>query len=560
MEKLLKTVTLMILGISFMTVVPACSGDDNQDSSNDSANVTEESKLEQVVNLAKEEKIATMDPTLAVDQVAQQFISMTTEGLYRLDEKGNKVPGIAKDEDISEDGMTWTFHLRDDAEWENGDPVIADDFVYAWKRAVDPDTGSEYAYLMDGVVENAEAINGGDKEVSDLGIEAEDDETLIVTLEEAVPYFDSLISFGIFNSPLNEKFVEDAGEDYGTSSEQLLSNGPYKIIDWENTSDSWKLEKNEDYWDADEITIEEFNYNVIKDNQLSIDMYEKGDIDRTTLSSDLVDQYSSEADYVSTPQASVFYLKMNQGRSEALGNLNIRKAITHAFDKEALVNSILNDGSIAANGLIPEKFSTHPDSDEDFRDINGDLVTFDPDKAQEYWEKGLEELGEDSVELEYLSGDGDDSDYIAEYMANQLEKNLSGLSISIRQVPGKQLTQLDKSKDYDLQFTGWAPDYQDPFTFLGMWITDENTNKMDYSVEEYDDLLAKTQNELATKPAERYDGLLEAEKILLQDEAAIAPVYQRAKAKLVSPKMQGVIVNAVGSEYEYKWAEIVDEN
>lgn len=555
-----KRLLLLVVGIGLFILASACSGEDEDDTSSSKSNEdSQDNKQEQVANLTKGEQITTMDPSMAVDQVSNQFLSMTTEGLYRLDEKGNKVPGIAKEDNVSNDGLTWTFHLREDATWENGDPVTANDFVYAWQRAINSETGSEYGpYLMNGVVKNAKAISKDEKDVSELGIKAKDDYTLVATLEKPIPYFESLISFGIFNWPMNEQFVEESGDNYGTSSEHILSNGPYKLTDWESTSDSWSLEKNESYWDASEVSIEKFNYDVATDPQLLVDLYKKGEIDRAKLSSDLVDQYQSNKDYVATPQASVFYLKMNQKRTDALGNTNIRKAISRAFDKEALTDNILNNGSIAANGLVPKKFSAHPESGEDFRDINGDLVTYDVEKAQKYWEKGLNEIGKDKVKLEYLSGDGGDSQYISEYMANQLEKNLPGLSITIKRVPLEQLTKLDKRMDYDLQFTGWAPDYQDPFTFLGMWITDENTNKMGYSVEKYDKLLARTQSELATKPVERYDALLKAEKILLEEEAAIAPVYQSAKAKLVSPKLKGVITNAVGPEYEYKWAEITE--
>ncbi|WHX26534.1 peptide ABC transporter substrate-binding protein [Virgibacillus halodenitrificans] len=552
MHRLLKTFFVFIVLISIGVIGVAC--DNSTNTSEDGDKTSKDNK--QVVNLTKSEQITTMDLTLANDQVSNQFLSMTTEGLYRLDEKGEKVPGIATKSEVSDDGLKWTFHLRDNAEWENGDPVTAHDFVYAWQRAINPDTGSEYGpYLMNGVVKNAKSISGGKKKVSALGIEAKDDHTLVATLEKPIPYFESLISFGIFNWPLNEKFVEKSGDNYGTSSEYLLSNGPYKLKEWESTSDSWKLEKNASYWDAEEVSIEEFNYNVAKDNQLIVDLYEKGEIDRAELSSDLVDQFQSREDFDTTPEASVFYLKMNQQRTKALGNRNIRKAISRAFDKEALVNNILNNGSIAANGLVPKKFSTHPESGKDFREINGDLVSYDAEKAKKLWEKGLQEIGKETVELEYLSGDSGDSKFISEYMANQLEKNLPGLSITIKRVPLEQLTTLDKSMDYDLQFTGWAPDYQDPFTFLGMWITDENTNKMGYSVEKYDEILSKTQNELATKPVERYEALLEAEEILF-DTAAVAPVYQTASAKLISPKLNGVITNAVGPEYEYKWAEI----
>ncbi|HLR63319.1 MAG TPA: peptide ABC transporter substrate-binding protein [Lentibacillus sp.] len=557
MKKFTKTVWLFVLSFVLLITLAACSDEKaDKDSENEAGN-EEAGKPEQTLDLVKDEQITTMDLTKATDQVSLQFISMTTEGLFRRGKDGEKKPGIATKSSVSEDGLKWTFHLREDAKWENGDPVTAHDFVYAWRRAIDPEIGSEYGpYLMNGVVKNAEAISNGEKDVDELGVKADGDHTLIATLEQPVAYFDSLAMFGIFNYPLNKDFVEKAGDDYGTSSENLLANGPYKLTEWESTSNSWKLVKNEKYWDADEVTIEEFNYNVASDSQMVVDLYEKGDIDRAKLSSDLVDKYRSREEFVTVPESSVYYLKMNQEGSEALANKNIRKAISRAFDKESLVNNIFNDGSIASNGLVPKEFSYHPENGKDFRKINGDLVTYNAEKAKEYWEKGLNEIGEESVELEYLSGDSGDSKNVSEYLANQLEKNLPGLTIKIKRVPLEQLTSLDKSMDYDLQFTGWAPDYQDPYTFLGMWKTGENTNKMGYSDEQYDRLLAKTQNELATKAAKRYEALLKAEKVLL-DDAALAPVYQKATAKLVSPKIKGAITNAVGPKYEYKWAEVV---
>src|SRR5699024_1593886 len=257
--------------------------------------------------------------------------------------------------------------------------------------------------------------------------------------------------------------------------------------------------------------------------------------------------------YEVIPQTSVFYLKMNQTRNEALENTNIRAAISRAFDKQALVDQILNNGSLVANGLVPANFAPMPGSGEDFREVSGDLVEYDVEKDQEYWEKGLEELETDTVELEFLAGDTETAKTMNEYIVNQLETNLEGLDLTLKQVPFEQKLDLDTSMDYDIQLSGWGPDYLDPYTFLNLWLTDGGNNLMGYSNPEYDELLAETMGELAQDNEARYENFLEAEKILFED-AAIAPVYQESLALLISPKVEGVFVNPFGPTYEYKLA------
>lgn len=556
--KLSKLSLLFSLGLLLSVFTVACSGEESggEDATETTADKEGTEEVEQVLNLTNGDQIPTMDVSMATDQYAFRFLGMTTEGLYRLDENAEPTEGIAVDHEVSDDGLTWTFNLREDAEWENGDPVTAHDFVYAWRRAVDPDTGSEYGpFMMNGVIKNAEEVNSGEMDVEELGVKAEDDHTLVVELAKPIPYFESLTTFGTFY-PLNEEFVEEKGDDYATNSDNLLANGPFKMEDWDSTADSWTLVKNDNYWDADTVKIEKINYDVVKDPQVDVDLYEKGEIDRAGLSADNVDKYISHEDFVATPSSSVFYIKMNQTRNEALANVNIRKAISRAFDKEALVDTILNNGSLAANGLIPREFSVHPESGEDFRDLNGDLVEFDADEAQEYWEKGLDELGTDSVELEFLADDGETAKEMNEYLKNQLETNLPGLTVNLKQIPFEQRLDLDTNMDYDLQLSGWGPDYQDPYTFLGLWVTDGENNKMGFSSDEYDELLEKTTDELATEPEKRYEALLEAEKVLFE-EAAIAPVFQKSVAQLISPRMEGVFMNPFGPDYEYKWAEVV---
>ncbi|RKQ35875.1 peptide ABC transporter substrate-binding protein [Oceanobacillus halophilus] len=549
---------LLVLGL-LLIVLTACGGQSEEsDESGESADNSSETAEggEQILHLLNAEIIPSMDSSMATDSYAFQFLGATMEGLYRLDEDANPVEGIATEHEVSEDGLTWTFTLREDAAWSNGEPVTANDFVYAWRRAVDPNTGSEYGpYMMNGVVKNAEAINNGEMDVEKLGVEADGEYTLIVELENPTPYFESLTTFPTFY-PQHQAFVEEQADNYAIASENLLFNGPFTLEKWTSTSNSWELVKNENYWDKETVQLDELTFEVVKDPQTSVRLYEEGTVDRADLSSDLVDQYSTHEDYEVVPETFVFYLKFNQMNSEDLANENVRAAISRSFNKQALVDEILNDGSLVANGIVPQDFVTTPDG-EDFREANGDLVTYDPETAKEYWEKGLSELGKDTVELELLSSDSEESKVMGEYLANQLETNLPGLSIKLKRVPFEQRKDLDAKMDYDIQISSWGPDYLDPYTFLNLFVTEGGNNKMGYSNTEYDQLMEDVATTYATDKNKRYETFLEAEKILFED-AAIAPIYQSSTPQLVSDKLQGVYVNPFGATYEYKWGSVVE--
>lgn len=538
------------------TVLAACGGKSDESSEKGSGDTDKSS--EQVLRLMNGDQIPTMDSSMATDTYAFQFLGESMEGLYRLGKDGKVEDGMAIDHKVSDDGLTWTFKLREDAKWSNGDPVTAHDFVYAWRRAVDPATGSEYGpYMMGGVIKNATAVNKGEVAVEELGVRAEDDHTLVVELENPTPYFESLTTFGTF-LPMNQKFVEAQGDKYATSTETLLFNGPFTLEKWTSTANKWELVKNENYWDKDSVKLDKITFVVVKDPQAGVDLYEKGEVDRAGLSSDLVDMYSSNDDYITIPQPSVFYLKLNQvrnGEKTPLANVNIRKAIMMAVDKEAGVNEILNNGSFAANGLIPKDFVEVPSTGKDFREQNGDLAVYNKEEAKKYWEQGLKELGVTSVSLEFMGDDGESAKVFNEYVANQLKTNLPGLEITIKNVPFEQRINADKAQDYDIQFAGWGPDYLDPYTFLSLWITDGGNNKMGYSNPEYDKLLQDVQTTLANDQDKRYEAMLQAEKILFED-AAIVPMYQRSLALLSSPKVHNIFYNKFGADYEWKWTYI----
>ncbi|MCP8615574.1 peptide ABC transporter substrate-binding protein [Salirhabdus salicampi] len=554
---------LLVLMLTVGLVLAACSGGGNDDAEDDVEDSQEDEP--KVLNLLDGAEIPTMDSSLASDAIAFQWLNETMEGLYRLGPDNLPVDGVAiKDEtEISEDGTVWTFHLRDNAVWSNGDPVTANDFVFAWRRAIDPETGSEYGpFMMNGIIKNATEVNEGELPLEDLGVEALDDYTLQVTLEKAVPYFESLMTFGTF-LPLNEDFVTEQGDQYALEAENLLFNGPFVMTEWKH-EEGWTLEKNEDYWDADTVQLDGINIKVVKERSTAVNLYENGDIDRVGLASEDVERYRTHDDYREVPEAVLFYLKMNQAFTDGdgnetedtpLANKDVRLAIAKAVNKQDLVDVILANGSKVSNAAVPEGFSAHPETGEDFRSINGDLLTHNVEEAQAHWADALAALGTDTVELELLGGDSDTAKEMQEYIKNQLETNLEGLTVNLTNVPFKERLDRDTNRDYELQFSGWGPDYLDPNTWLEMWTTGNGYNKMGFSNEEFDTLVEQANNELLGSPVERFEAFLEAEKVLMED-AAIAPLYQRSSAQLQRPYVKGVAIHPMGADYSYKWAYI----
>jgi len=551
-----KLVSLLGLTATSALVLAACGGgNDGETASTESTNSG--SSEEQVLNLIESAELPNMDSAKTTDTVSFTVLNNVNEGLYRQNPDNELELGMAAEEpEVSEDGLTYTFKINEDAVWSNGDPVTAGDFVYAWQRLATPETAAEYSYMIDGVVKNASAILTGEMEPSELGATAVDDKTLEIQLETAVPYFKDLLTLPMF-LPQNEAFITEQGEKYATNSETVLYNGPFVLDEWDGTGLSWVLNKNEDYWDAEAVALDTINVDVVKETSTAINLYDTGAVDRITLTGEYVQTKQGDPELKTQPTSSVFYFKFNQerdGNETPLANENIRKAIAMAFDKQAFADTVLQNGSIPANGLVPAELAIDPASGEDFRAQSGDLLTYDVEQAQEYFEAGLDELGVDSLTIEILGDDTENAKKSLEFMQGQLTSNLPGLEISLRNVPFKVRLDADTKQDYDIEMAGWGADYADPINFLELFHSENGNNKSSYSNPEYDALIESAQSNV-TDLEGRWEDMLAAEKILMET-SGIAPIYQRAYAVLEKDYLKDFTTHLTGADYSYKWASI----
>ncbi|AJH63408.1 Oligopeptide transporter, periplasmic-binding protein [Bacillus cereus 95/8201] len=533
-----------VVGVSIL--LTGCGSYKNEASG---ANAKDEAPSKQVLNLSSPTEIRTMDTARATDTDSGQVMRNVFEGLYNLGEGNKPVPGVAKSHEVSGDKTKYTFHLRD-SKWSNGTPVTAKDFVFAWQRAVDPATASEYAFLFFDI-KNATKINNKELPADQLGVKAVDDHTFEVELERPVPYFISLTAFPTF-LPINEEFFKAQGDKYALEDNTILYNGAFTLSDWKHEQ-SFKFKKNPTYWDKDTVKLEEINFNVVKEKSTEVNLFESKQLDRIKLTSDFVDKYKKDANFKERPNVGVQFLRMNQ-QNKVLQNVSARQAIDQTIDRKSFVNTLLNDGSTPTFGLVPKNFAKGPDG-KDFRTINGDLTKVDTKSAQELWKKAKQELGSEKITLELLTSDADLDKKTGEFLKGQLEKNLDGLTVNVKPQPRKQQVSLLLKGDYEIGIDGWSPDFADPITFLELFKTNNPYNLDHYSNKEFDKTIEKVKTTLAGDEKARWEALLASEKILFKD-SVIAPLYQKGESYLERSYVKGIVQVDFAGQLNFKWAQI----
>ena len=513
------------------------------------------------LNVMLETPVESLDPQQATDGTSFEVIADYTDGLMQMDADGQAVPAIAESYEISEDGLTYTFHLREDANWSNGTPVTAADFVFAWQRAVDPAVASEYAYMLSdiGQVKNAAEIIAGEKDKSELGVTAVDDKTLQVELNVPVSYFLSLMYFPTYY-PVNEEFFNSCGDTFATSPETVLSNGAFVLDDYQPAATAFHLTKNADYYDADRVQLPGLNYQVIQDSQQALMSYQTGDLDTTLVNGEQVDQVKDDPEFMTIGAGYLWYVSPNMDAVPELANLNIRMALTMAIDREAITNDVLKDGCIPTYTAVPMQFAAGPDGFDFSADqtMFSDVCAFDTAKAAEYWQAGLSELGISELTLDMIVDADDAPQKVAQVLQEQWQTALPGLTINITVEPKKQRVEDMQEGNFQIALTSWGPDYADPMTYLGMWITGNSNNYGLWSNADYDAMIAEcTTGDLCTDPEGRWAKMYEAEKIVM-DEAVIFPLYTQSNAEMLSSKVTGIDFHPVALNRVYKDAVKAD--
>lgn len=486
-------------------------------------------------------ELATLDSAVYNDTPSSDMIGQIFEGLYRVSTGTEVELGQAESVEVSEDGLTYTFKLREGLVWSNGEPLTANDFVYSYQRLVDP-AGLNSSSSVE-IFKNAAAIRNGEMELSELGVKALDDLTLEITLEYPAPYLPKLLTGSRF-MPVSQKFVEEKGEAYGTSADNVVTNGPFTLADWSGTELEWNLYKNVDYWDKDNVKLENVLVSVVKETGTRADLYDAGEIDYAILSDAFVAEYDGAEDFHTVPRATLGYIMFNDTR-EATANAALRRAISQAFDKELYAESVIQDGSSAANGFVPKDFDVNAEG-VDYREEAGELLPYDVEKAQADWELAKSELGVEELSLELLVSDVDLSGRTAEYLQAQIQENLPGLTITIRSVPLQNRLEIQRNREYDFYYGTWAPDYQDAMNFIEQLTTDGGINFAEYSNEEVDKLVQQARTEFANDPVKRREALIAAEKIIVEQDAVTTALYQVATSFLLRTDVENFEIMPFG--------------
>ena len=502
----------------------------------------------------------TMEPTSLNTLLATYAYDFTPinamiECLYRDDENDVPQPAGAETVDISDDKLVYTFHLREDATWSNGDPVVATDYEFAWQQALNPKVASDYAYMLY-FIHNAEPYFNGEVEWSEVGVKVIDDHTLEVTLDNPLPYATDLFAFPTL-APINQKFYEEVGADkYATDAEYFCCNGMYELTEWSHNSEI-VFEKREEYWNADAVGPDEIVYKIITDSQAGLNSYLSREIDYTDLDSGEVVQQAEAAGFEVgvKPARSSYYLIVNT-EDEFMSNQNLRLALAYSIDKQALVDTVYQNDNQPMTSFTPPAIMGANDSSfqEALVAERGEMYpgSGDLEKAQEYLQAALEELGCTVDELNLSIDCADDSlrRNCATFLQEQWRQNLGIENITVNSMQTKQVAANRQSGDYCMSLGGWSPDYNDAINFLDLWVTDGGNNDSFWSNEEYDNLIAQATAEADEEVRQQY--LFDAEEILAA-EMPIIPLYWQCqnysynKDKIVD----GAIITANQTTFYY---------
>jgi oligopeptide transport system substrate-binding protein len=531
-----KWIIMLVTMLSLSSVLAGCGGD--QKASGDSKNV----KQEMTLNMTSEPPA--IDPGLATDTTSGWVLDHIFEGLYTRDKDGNPVPGMAQDTKVSKDGKTYTFTIRDGAKWSDGTPVTAHDFEFAWKRVLNPDTGSAFAFYLY-YIKGAEAFNKGKGSADDVGVKAVDDKTLQVELNAPVGYFDKLLTMWTFY-PVKKELVE-GNKNWSADAAKYVSNGPFKMTEWKHNNQV-VIEKNDNYYDKSVVNLKKVTFKVVNDATTYYQMYKTGDLDLImTLPTDVISTERKTKEYKEVPYFGTYMYMFNVDK-KPFNNAKVRRAFTMAIDRKSISENVTLAGEIPAYSMVPPGVKT---PDGDFREKGGNYFEENVAKAKKLLAEGMKEEGWDKLpQVTLLYNTAESNKKVAEAVQEMIKKNL-GVNIKLGNQEWKTYLDTTQQRNFQMARMGWIGSFVDPVVILDYYLGDSPNNRTGWVNKKYDDLMA--QSKVEQDSAKRYDLLHQAEEVLMTD-LPFMPVYFYTNTYLTSPKFTDIAYYV--NRYPFlKWAK-----
>lgn len=538
-----KNIFVLISSILVLGSALAGCGSNDQSVSNGQSAEKSDSNKKQELRLNLHSEPPTADPGIADDNISGAVIRAVFDGLTRLGEDGKVHESVAEKIDVSDDMLTYTFHLRD-TKWSNGEALTAKDFEFAWKRVLDPKTASNYAYQLY-YIKNAEQVNKGKAALDTVGVKALDDKTLQVTLENPTPFFLELTAFYTYY-PVNQKLVT-ANPKWATDAKTHVGNGPFKFDTWEHKS-KMVLVKNENYWDKDAVKMEKINFSMVDDENTELSMFDNGEIDwagrpLSDIPTDAIPALKDSGKMVTQPVASTYWYKFNTEKPP-FNNVKIRKAFAYAIDRQSIVDNITMGNELAAMGPVPPTMALNP---------NGYFKDHDVETAKKLLAEGMKEMGITELPpISLMFNTSEKHKKIAEAIQDQWKKNL-GVEVKLSNQEWKVYIDALHQGNYQVGRMGWNADFNDPINFLELFKDKKGgNNDTNWESPKYQELLNKSAME--TDPEKRKQLLAEAEQVIM-DEMPVVPIYFTTYSWVKADNVKGVVVDGLGF-VDWKWATI----
>lgn len=549
---------MYVFSVLIILLLTACGGNKKEKQEEVKVNTTE-----QVLRFNLDADPPSVDPQLNTDSSGAMVINNTFEGLMRNDASGKPEAAMAESVDISKDKTIYTFHLRKDIKWSDGKAVTAEDFKYAWLRGLDPKVASEYAYQLYYIKGGQDYFKGKGRR-EDVGLEVIDEKTLKVVLESPTPYFLNLVTFFTY-MPVRKDVVDKKPEGWAKDPKLTISNGPFVVSEY-NMNDKIILTPNENYWNKENIKLKKIVLTMIIEGSTVLTAYDNNEIDVISGQvpvQEIPKRQMEDSTFKTLPYLGTYYYLFNVDKAPT-NDINVRKALSLAIDREAIVNQITKAGQMPATGFVPDGLIDSKGND--FRETAGDYdmsTKANVKLAREYLAKAGYPNGKGMPAIELMYNTSESHKAIAEAIQDMWKKNL-GINVTLANQEWAVFKVTRRVGNFQVMRSVWLGDYNDPMTFLDMWTSYSGNNNAQWRAtedgkfpenKEFTKLIEESK---LVSGVDRDEKLYAAEKIMM-DNTIIAPLYYYTGVVMIKDKVKNWERDILGTWY-FGNSEIMEES